>query len=185
MPLAAGRRGHRTLDEPLLLDMAIHHFDLLRMLLGREPELVSCHAWNRPWTGFDGPPTAVATILFEGGAVASYRASWITRGPDTAWAGEWRMTFERGEVWWTSRAATSRGSGDRVVMRHDERQVEVPLPPLPAVDRAGCLAEFVAAVRAAREPESSGRENLGSLALALAAIESARRGAAVGPTEVV
>jgi hypothetical protein len=51
----------------------------------------------------------------------------------------------------------------------------LPLPVLPLVDQAGSLAELLAAVRGGRQPESSGRENLGSLALALAAVESAER----------
>jgi predicted dehydrogenase len=50
------------------------------------------------------------------------------------------------------------------------------MPVLPLVDQAGSLAELLDAVRAGRQPESSGRENLGSLALALAAIESAEGG---------
>src|SRR5690348_590573 len=53
-PMGAG--GHRLLDQPLLVDMAIHHFDLLRVVTGLEPEQISCHAWNPPWSGFAGPP---------------------------------------------------------------------------------------------------------------------------------
>jgi predicted dehydrogenase len=41
--------------------------------------------------------------------------------------------------------------------------------------RSCTLAEFASAVRDRREPESSGRENLGSLALVAAAVESATR----------
>jgi predicted dehydrogenase len=177
---AGGRRGHRLLAQPLLMDMAVHHFDLLRLVLGREPEQVSCHSWNAPWSGFDGPPAAVATILFGGGVVATYRGSWLGRGRDTAWAGEWLMTFERGEVWWTGRDRMVSAAGDRVVVRDgDSEEREVALPALPLIDWAASLAEFAAAVRSGREPESSGRENLGTLALTLAAVESAQRGAPV------
>jgi predicted dehydrogenase len=87
------------------------------------------------------------------------------------------MTFERGDVWWTSRDLAGSEDGERVVVRGAggvERRL--PLPVLPLVDQAGSLAELLDAVRAGRQPESSGRENLGSLALALAAIESAEGG---------
>jgi predicted dehydrogenase len=176
---AEGRRGHRELAQPLLMDMSIHHFDLLRLVLGREPERMDCHAWNSPWSGFDGPPSAVATILFPG-VVVSYRGSWVNRGDDTAWAGEWRMTFERAEVSWTSRDLRGSIAGEQVNVRPQGGRPYTPeLPAVPLLDQAGSLAEFVDAVRTGREPESSGRANLGSLALALAAVESSERGAPV------
>src|SRR5262249_12092272 len=47
------RRGRHHLEEqPLLVDMAIHHFDLLRLILNREPDRVYCEAWNPRWTSF-------------------------------------------------------------------------------------------------------------------------------------
>jgi predicted dehydrogenase len=68
-------------------------------------------------------------------------------------------------------------SGDRLTVREREGEPrEIVLPALPLLDRAGCLAEFAAAVRTGRQPESSGRDNLPTLALCLAAIESATRG---------
>src|SRR5215207_2623981 len=64
---SAQLEGHRhyALRQPLLLDMAIHHFDLMRMLLGQEPQQVNCHAWNPPWSKFTEPAAAVATIQFD------------------------------------------------------------------------------------------------------------------------
>ena len=169
------RTGHRLLAQPMLMDMSIHHFDLMRLVLGRDATWVSCQEWNEPWSGFDGPPTAVATIRF-GDLTVSYRGSWLTWGPDTAWAGEWRMTFERGEVWWTSRDLAGSEDGERVLVRGaGPAERRVPLPVLPLFDQAGSLAELRDAVRDGRQPESSGRENLGSLALALAAVQSAER----------
>jgi len=56
---------------------------------------------------------------------------------------------------------------------------------VPRLDRAGALAEFAAAVREGRSPASSGRENLGSLALALAARRSAQEGRPVELSELL
>jgi predicted dehydrogenase len=47
------------------------------------------------------------------------------------------------------------------------------------IDRWATLAEFASAVRERREPQCSGRDNLGTLAIAAAAVESAARGATV------
>ena len=57
---------HYHIRHPLLMDMAIHHFDLMRYVLGQEPVSVHCHAWNPPWSNFTEPPAAVATIVFDG-----------------------------------------------------------------------------------------------------------------------
>ena len=141
-----------------------------------EPSRVSCAAWNPNWSWFSGPPVAVASIVFEGGPVVSYRGSWLSSGQLTPWAGEWRMEFELGEVHWSSRGDDSTLAEVVVVRRRGGPAVEVALPELPRVDRWGTLSEFAAAVREKREPETSGRRNLGTLALAGAAVASAASG---------
>ena len=102
-PSRTRSRGHRDWDQPLLLDMSIHHFDLLRAVIGTEPTSVYCRTHNPAWAGFKDPPEGSATIDFANDVTVSYRGSWIHPGPKTLWAGEWRMEFENGELWWTSR----------------------------------------------------------------------------------
>ncbi len=172
------------LDQPLLSDMAIHHFDLLRMVLDDEPASIACQCWNPPDSGFSGPPAAVATIRFRRGTIVSYRGSWISHGAATPWAGQWRMDCADGEIAWTSRGSgKARLSEARLCVRRSEHPVDaVLLTPLPFVDRAGSLAAFAETIRSGREPArfSSGRDNLLSLALTEAAVASAAsRGAPV------
>ena len=167
-----GRGRHHLEQQPLLVDMSIHHFDLLRLILSREPQRVYCEAWNPEWTAFTGPSVTVASIAFEGGAVVSYRGSWISAGPATPWAGEWRMEFENGEVTWTS-AADSDATQDRVVVNpRDGEQRTIVLPAMPRTGTFATLTEFATAVQSGREPETSGRHNLGTIALMEAAVES-------------
>src|SRR5437764_3903387 len=167
-----GRGRHHHEDQPLLVDMSIHHFDLLRLILGHEPERVYCEAWNPDWTAFTGPSVAVATLVFHG-VVVSYRASWVSAGPITPWAGEWSMEFEHGEVVWTS-AADSDVKLDKVVVRpRDGKPRTLTLPPVPRTGTWATLTEFAGAVRSGQEPETSGRNNLGTIALTAAVVESA------------
>src|SRR3954471_17848248 len=136
---SAWPEGHRhyTLHHPLLADMSIHHFDMMRYVLGQEPLDVTCHAWNPPWSNFDEPAAAFATITFDGGAVVSYRGSWVSPGPQTAWAGEWRMECAGGEISWTSRDNAGAGV-DRVTVRPlGKRRHRLDLPALSHIDRAG------------------------------------------------
>ena len=58
------------------------------------------------------------------------------------------------------------------------------LPELPAIDRAGAVAAFVNAIEHGETPESSGRDNLGSVALMFAMIESAASGLPVPVPQV-
>ncbi len=85
----------------------------------------------------------------------------------------------RGEITWTSRADTGTDA-DRVTVRPlGKRPRRIELPPMPHYDRAGSLRAFVHAVEGGTEPESSGRDNLGSVALMHAAVESATSGTPV------
>ncbi|HKW58309.1 MAG TPA: Gfo/Idh/MocA family oxidoreductase [Candidatus Dormibacteraeota bacterium] len=178
-------RRHHHDAQPLLIDMSIHHFDLLRMLLRQEPQRLMCQSTNPAWSGFDGPPTANASIAFDD-LLVSYRGSWISAGPQTPWAGHWTMEFERGQLWWTSRGENNGAGDDRVVLRPRRGRPRVlSLPELSRIDRAGTLTEFAMALREGREPESSGRDNLRTLAFTLSAVESAKLGAWVNVAEQV
>ena len=168
------RRGRHHLEEqPLLVDMSIHHFDLLRLILNAEPDRVYCEAWNPTWTAFSGPSVAVASITFDD-VVVSYRGSWISAGPVTPWAGDWRLEFEHGEVYWTNRDDDA--SHDKVVIRpRTGKPRSATLRQIQWTGPWGTLSEFADALRSGREPETSGRNNLGTIALVDAMVESAAR----------
>ncbi len=167
---------HYHLTQPLLLDMAVHHFDLMRGVLGQEPVVVACTTWNPPWSKYVDPPVGAATITFDGGTVVNYRGSWISSGAPTPWAGEWKIEGEAGEISWSSRANVG-VSAERVSVRplgKPPRRVEIPA--LTHIDRAGTLHAFAEAIQSGQEPETAGRANIGSLALTWATIEAATSG---------
>jgi len=174
--------GHRYWDmpDPLLADMSIHHFDLMRMVLDSEPRRLCCVTWSPPESKFRDHAAGVATIEFNNGTIVNYRGSWMSGGPRTAWAGEWRMDGAKGDVWWTSRHRfTDETKDDRLIVRRlGEKATEPELPEIRHLDRAGSLAAAVATVDSGTQPPRfpSGADNLNSLALAAAAILSAARG---------
>jgi predicted dehydrogenase len=89
------------------------------------------------------------------------------------------MDFEGGEIFWVSRGDDN-VLNDRVVMRPRRgRPKAVLLPAMTRIDRAGTLTEFASAISDGREPETSGRDNLSTLAMTTAAVESADRGEAM------
>ncbi|WP_181703952.1 Gfo/Idh/MocA family protein [Chthonobacter albigriseus] len=174
--------GYRYWDfpDPLLADMSIHHFDLMRMILADEPKAVSCRTWNLPGSPFQNHPVGVVTVEFAGGTIVSYRGSWMSGGAATAWAGEWTIDCDEGEIWFTSRGhGAERLERDRVVLRRRGSAAEEQiLDHVRYFDRAGTMAAMEQAVRTGVPPArfSSGADNLMSLALMQASIVSTQRG---------
>ena len=170
------------LTEPLLSDMAIHHFDGLRFVLDDEPVEVSCHSWSEPASPFQGRPAAVATIRFARGTVVSYRGSWISRGPTTPYGGHWRIDGTEGAIEFRFRGAYARRETlDALTLYRSSQPAEAAvLPELPLKDRKGALAAFARWIADGQAPEgaSTGADNLRSLALMFASIRSARRNGA-------
>lgn len=173
--------NHYKLWQPLLVDMSIHHFDLIRVVLAQEPVQVICKTWNPVGSNYLDAAAGAAIITFDGGTVVSYRGNWVSAGPQTNWAGEWRMECEQGEMVWTSRGALP----DSVTLYpRGEPEQSIALPKVAQNDRHGSLAAFVKAVHTGQEPESSGRENVKTLALMLACVEAASSGVPVVLSDV-
>ncbi len=175
-----GKFPYFDMPDPLLGDMAIHHFDLMRMVLAAEPVRVACESFNPPKSRYDGDAVGAALIEFEGGTLVSYRGSWVSAGAPTPWAGEWAMDFPGAQVRWTSRNTDrKRLTPDRLVVARPGKPPERPkLAPVKLRDRQGALAMIRTAIETGREPAwfSSGRDNLNSLAICEAAIASAAKG---------
>ncbi len=171
---SAGGHRHFQLLDPLLVDMAIHHFDAMRFVLGQEPVSITCETWNPVWSPFTSDAAGAAVVKFDGGTTVSWRGSWVSPGPTTNWAGEWRAECEKGEIVWTSRGDGGTGDHDRVTVRRTgEKEQVIALPSVEFYGRSGTLNAFAEAIASGNEPGSSGRDNLTSLDLAYSAVASA------------
>lgn len=170
--------------QPLLLDMFVHHADLLRFVLGREPTWVEGAAWNPPWSVFGDPASAVLTIGLGEDLVAHWRGSWESTATPTLWSGDWSIEGEAGAIDWASRGNRDDREPDWVELRQDAAVRRVPLAPVAPRDRHGSLQAFAAAVRTGEPPSSSGRDNLGTLRLCLAAIRAVQEGRRVALEEL-
>ena len=169
---------HYQFPHPLLFDMSIHHYDLMRMVMGQEAVEVYAQDTSPGWSKFDEEAEALLIITFANGQIVSYRGSWVSSGDPTHWAGEWRMEFSEGEMQWTSRAGGDIGAGGDVVTvgHRGAKPVKVPMDELPLLGRSMGLKQLVESIEAGAEPESSGRQNLGTIAIMEAAVRSAESG---------
>jgi predicted dehydrogenase len=160
-------------DHSILVQIAIHHVDLMRAILGTEASSVYCRTWNPPPSESVAPAATSAVIDFCDGTVAALHANIVAPGPETAWSGSWRIECTEGDIAWEG-PDYERGSAGFVELRpYNGPAQRVPLPELPE-DRFGVLRVFAEALKSGEEPSISGRQNLGSIAILSAAFDSAR-----------
>lgn len=81
---------------PLMNDMAVHHFDLLRYFLGSEPISLYGKSWSPIWNENSGKMAAHALLDFPDDIHVAYTASWVTQGLPTSFDGEWRFDCANG-----------------------------------------------------------------------------------------
>ncbi len=173
-----GRMSH-----PYLLDMAIHHVDMIRMITGVEVAAVDARSWGAPDGPFRHDPTVQALLTLEDGTPVSYEGTWAEPLSQTSWNGDWELVGAKGRATWSG------GVGDALrgtvrFGRHREPARPVPLPVLPAIDRLGVLAELRRALAAGEQPESSAADNLRSLAAIFALARSTEQRSPVGVEEL-
>jgi len=172
MPWAKAPGTHYvTMPYPLITDMGIHHFDMLRYVLNREPVNVLAKTWNVSWGWHAGDAAHTAIFEFEGGLMVTHHALGASVGKRSPWNGEWRIEGPLGSLTWEDDAlyVTTNSAGPRGDSRE---QIPLDNPPLQGQD--ALLHEFLSAIREGREPECSSRDNIKSLAMVFAAIKSAR-----------
>ncbi|TQM09681.1 Gfo/Idh/MocA family protein [Pseudonocardia kunmingensis] len=160
---------------PLLVDMAIHAFDSARFVLGAEPVSAYCETHNPPWSWYAGDAAATAVFAMEGGARYTYTGSWCAPGRQTSWNGEWRLSAEKGSAHWD-------GDHEPVL---DAEVEPTPRPPALFSGIEGSLLVFTDALRTGVPPMGEVHENVLSLAMVEAAVQSAETGRPVLLDEVL
>ena len=172
-----GFRDH--MKHVLLVDMAIHTFDMARMITVADAHGVYCHEWNPSGSWYDHDASAVAIFEMTGGLVYTYRGSWCAEGLNTSWECVWRIIGEKGAVLWD-------GADDfkvQVVSKTGAFFSEwesVDVPPVDPADKVGShggvIRDFVDAVKTDGTPETVCADNIKSLAMVFGAVESAESG---------
>ena len=171
-----------TMEFPLLVDMAIHHLDLIRCVTGRDITRVTACSFNPPWSWYRHDCGLKLLMELEGGLPFSYSGDWSAFGRATSWNGNWRLQCSEGSLHLeddTILAGRSERWGKEV------RVEEIPAPPAEYGDQAHTLRNFAEAIRAGIPAETDGMDNLQSFGAVIAAIRSAQEGRAVAIQEII
>jgi len=157
---------------PYLLDMAIHHVDMLRQITGREVAQVDARAWRVPDSPFRNEPAVEALLTLDDDTPVAYEGTWAEPIAETSWNGDWELIGQKARATWTG-GVDDALRGVVHLERYGSKRERVALPRLAAVDRLGVLHELRRAVAEGTPPETSAEDNVKSLAAILAIARSA------------
>ena len=165
------------MPSPLLVDMAIHTFDAARFLSGADAVAVYCTEFNPPWSWYSGNACASAIFEMSDGSLFTYRGSRCSDGLHTSWDAEWRAVGPHGSAYW-DRLGTPAAE---IVAEPTEpfarfERIDGAPDPAMATGLAGTLRAFLEALRTGMTPPCECHDNIKSLAMVHAAVESAATG---------
>lgn len=166
------------MDHVLLVDMAIHTLDAARYLAGADPTAVYCLEGNPKSSWYRHGSVANAIFEFGPELVFTYRGSWSAEGANTSWDSDWRLVGSKGTLRWdgADKYELNLVAGSEGFFRPLEAaEVSPPRDTQQTLGHASVLIEFLDALRSGRSPETVSSDNLKSLAMVFAAIESAER----------
>lgn len=152
------------MEYPLIIDMSIHHYDMMRFLLNSDPVSILGRSWNPAWSWYKGDASAVVSLAFANQTFVTYCGSWCSTGRETPWNGNWRLECEKGII---------ELKADQVTVQTTGGEVE----PVPAVEMARVaqpylLHEFYQAVMEGAKPATTCQDNVRSLAIVFDTVRS-------------
>ena len=171
------------MDDPLIVDMAIHTFDAARYISAADPVSVYCHSFNPPHSWYRGDASAVAVFEMADAKrnriVYSYRGSWCSEGMNNSWNSDWRVVGSKGSLTWDG-ADDIRAQAIQPRGKHAFTSQLLDIKPPTVVVKHqghdGLIREFVRCVQTGAKPQTECHDNIKSLAMVLAAVRSARTG---------
>ncbi len=163
----------KSMAEPFLMEIAVHHFDSFRYLFDAKPAAVWARTYNPNGSDYDQNGAAEALIEMQDGPSVQYSGSFVGSRYefDLLICGEHGdLRTNRSKVWWRAKGQKS----------FSELQL-VDLPPgeearYPSAGMQSLLNQFRDAVEKGAEPETRGSDNLWTLAMFQAAVQSVATG---------
>ena len=162
-----GNRYPLILEDAMLIDQSIHHFDLFRYCLNTDIAAVTASTWNPSWSPYAGDAVVSTTFEMENGMHCVYLGSW-TGGWNNTHV-NWRTDCSDGII------IMQKIHSDLAYARmSDPTLTDIPLADEePYIDDTQhLLKNFIAALEGTEPLECSGRDHLRTLGPTLACIQS-------------
>lgn len=172
----------QSMKFPLLVDMAIHHLDLIRAVTGRNIAKATAGSFRPAWSWYEHDPGLKMLLQLDDGTPFSYSGDWSALGRQTTWNGSWRLQCGGGSIH-CERDQIAIARCEKWSKNPSEEAVEI--PPAAMNGQARLLADFAQAIRLNAPAETSGADNLWSFAAVMAGVESANAGRSVEVAELL
>lgn len=163
----------------LLLEVAIHHFDMLRFISGSNVKSVYARGWNPEWSDLNGVGSAFILLEFENGFKANYSVTEKSVGFPTGYQADWIMQTDKGSVKWEN------DEPNKLSMSVDAEGALTEDFYFPGKDRAGVLEDVKNQLSGKSGAVPSVFDNINSLAVSFAALKSIEEDRTVLLSEVL
>ncbi len=169
------------IDYPQLQEIAVHHFDSLRSFFSRRPLNIIARVWNPPWSDYQHGACTEALIEMEGGLHVQYLGTLTShRYSYKVW-----IEGEKGVLWTNRKYVMWRPRGKRLF--RPVKLVKVPkrdAAPFPKEGTTSLLNSLRDALLHGQKPETSGEDNIWTLAMVQAGMLSVKERRVVSIDEV-
>ncbi len=185
----ADMRGHlgwgalfrHTMKDPLLIEGAVHHLDIVADFAGARCDTLFASTWKPDWAEYAGDTDGVVTMVFENGVRGIYEGSSSSATGLNDWSKEYiRIECENGTAILNSREIEvfSRQPIKRQRYREGQGQ-KIPLLEQPKWINSWLIEKYCNWLDGGPEMETIVERNVQASALIFASIESARSGQAI------
>jgi len=173
-----GAFRHEIADT-LMIEGAVHHLDILADLAGAKCDTIYAQTWNPSWGEYKGDSQALVMMACENGVKAVYEGAKTNAVGLNGWAQEYLRAECEGATLILDRRRLERHPHDAARQGRSEREGKgepVPLREQPKWANAWLIEKFVRWLDGGEPMETNVEDNLQSVALVFAGIESSRTG---------
>ncbi len=176
------------MQDPLMIEGAVHHLDILADLAGSPCETVYAETWTPAWGEFGGHAQGLVMLRFENGVRAVYEGANCNAAGLSTWTNEYiRAECEGGTLVLSGRALERFEPlpHDAPKFRPEGSGNAIPLDEQPKWANSWLIEQFAQWLNGGPTMETNVEDNLQSVALVFAAIESSRTGQPVKVQELL
>lgn len=150
-----------NMEHPLLVDVSIHHLDLIRYFTSTEGKRIFAKSYNPQGSWAKNNVSACLWLEMENGVVVSYNGTMVTRALETSWTGNWVIEGTTGAIWLRE---------DQIYLIRNGQSSPINDPQ--DVSSGNCLDEFILSLQENRQAETCGLDYLKSQGLVHFALEA-------------
>lgn len=162
--------GYRTdLEMPLLQDVSIHHFDLIRFFTGKNCRRIYARSYCTPWSKFKGQASSDVMLEMDDGLFVNYTGTWAGRGDETTWDGTFRFMGEKGSL------LLNESSEIWFFPADNSPAQKMPVQSIEYEEIPHAIDDMKKAIKNGCKPETNIEDNIHSFLMHCAAYESAKK----------